>query len=74
MKIPITIPIKRSIKMLITIKTKKKSCKVWIYQVPKIRKEKKKKEKLIPIDCKKFEGVGIYRDKKEKKLEQTGRK
>ena len=34
------------------------------------KKRKKKKRKKITIDCKKFEDVGINRDKQEK----TGRK
>ena len=39
---------------------------MWIYQVPKIRKEKEK-EKLIIIDGKKFEDDEINGDKKERK-------
>ena len=39
---------------------------MWIYQVPKFRKEKEEEEKLIPIDCRKFEDVGINGDEKQK--------
>ena len=40
----------------------------------KSEKKKKKKEKIIPIDCKKFEDVGIKGAQKEKNPEKTGRK
>ena len=63
MKIPITIPIK----IPITLKPNKKSPKAWNYQVTKIKKEKEEKNKLIPINCKKFKDFGINRDEKEKK-------
>ena len=46
MKIPITISIKISNKIPITINPNKKSRKAWNYQVPKIRKEKEEKRKI----------------------------
>ena len=45
-----------------------------MYLPTSLSQKRKRRKRIIQIDCKKFEHVGINGYEKEKKQEQTGRK